>query len=210
MIYWPVVIRADGGWLWPGGLPLSRVPPEPVLYEPPISRRAANRPGTGYPGPAALVRRLSRSHDAEQATNLVGAGRADALLADDVERHEVLYAQLDRAEARTGYAALVAAAFCEAVERRFPRDHQHGDVITFVASVRTRSDRLATEIAPRTAERIIRAVSGDGSIADLSDATVAGTQIVLLAALIADEQLDDAGLDAFLGSARKLADQLMG
>jgi hypothetical protein len=35
------------------------------------------------------------------------------------------------------------------------------------------------------------------------------SQIVLLAALIADEQLDDAGLDTFLGSARKLADQLM-
>jgi hypothetical protein len=35
------------------------------------------------------------------------------------------------------------------------------------------------------------------------------TQIVLLAALVADEHLDDAGLDAFLASSRELADQLM-
>jgi hypothetical protein len=82
-------------------------------------------------------------------------------------------------------------------------------VITFVGDVRSRSERLARELDPQVAERIIRAVLGEGSISDLSDATVAGTQIVLLAALIADEQLDDAGLDTFLGSARKLADQLM-
>ena len=132
-----------------------------------------------------------------------------ALLTDDVERHKVLYSQLDRAEARTGYTALVAGAFCEAVERRFPQGHQPADVITFVGDVRSRSERLARELDPQVAERIIRAVLGEGSISDLSDATVAGTQIVLLAALIADEQLDDAGLDTFLGSARKLADQLM-
>jgi hypothetical protein len=41
----------------------------------------------------------------------------------------------------------------------------------------------------------------------LNDETVIGTQIVMLSALIADEQLDDAGLDAFMAAARKLADQ---
>ncbi len=51
---------------------------------------------------------------------------------------------------------------------------------------------------------------GDGSIGDLSDAAVAGAQIVLLGALVADEHFDDAGLEAFLASSRKLADQLMG
>lgn len=33
---------------------------------------------------------------------------------------------------------------------------------------------------------------------------------ILLAGLIADEQLDDAGLDAFLSEARKLADKWLG
>ena len=36
-----------------------------------------------------------------------------ALLTNDVERHKVLYSQLDRAEARTGYTALVAGAFSD-------------------------------------------------------------------------------------------------
>jgi hypothetical protein len=36
------------------------------------------------------------------------------------------------------------------------------------------------------------------------------TQLLLLAGLIGDEQLDDAGLENFLGQARKLADQMIG
>ena len=38
---------------------------------------------------------------------------------------------------------------------------------------------------------------------------VTRAKLVLLAGLIADAQLDDAGLDEFLDAARKLADQLM-
>jgi hypothetical protein len=34
--------------------------------------------------------------------------------------------------------------------------------------------------------------------------------MLLLAALVADEDFDDAGLDAFLGEVRKLADQWIG
>ena len=86
----------------------------------------------------------------------------------------------------------------------------HRCLAGFVADVRSRSDRLASDIDPLIAERVIRAVFGSGSIGDLSDAAVAGAQIVLLGALAADEHFDDAGLDAFLASSRKLADQLMG
>lgn len=130
-----------------------------------------------------------------------------ALLVDDIDGHRALYAQLGAD--KTGYTALVTGAFCEAVERRFAEHHETADVIQFVSDVRSRSDRLAREIDPAVAERVIGAVFGAGSIADLSDADVAGTQIIVLAALAAEEHLDDAGLDAFLASSRTLADQLM-
>ena|SRR5215831_6533763 len=131
-----------------------------------------------------------------------------ALLKDDIEQHKLLYAQLDRSAGKTGYMALVAGAFCEAVERRFSKDDR-AEVIRFVGDVRARSERLAREIDAQAAERIVRAVFGDGSIADLDGGTIAGTELLLLGAIVADEQLDDARLDAFLASARKLADQLM-
>jgi hypothetical protein len=133
-----------------------------------------------------------------------------ALLSDDVDRYEMLFGQLDRAQARSGYTALVTGAFCEAAERRFGRDLKPADVIAFVSQVRARSERVARELDPDVAERVIRAVYGDGSLRDLSDSAVTGAQLVLLGGLIADEQLDDAELDAFLAAARKLADQLMG
>jgi hypothetical protein len=131
------------------------------------------------------------------------------LLTGDIEKYNRLFAQLDRAAALKGYTALIAAAFCEAVERRFPKDFEQSDVVAFVADVRSRSDRLANALDPRTAERIIRVVFGDGSVRDVDDATTVRTQIVLLTALIADEELDDNGLDAFMDRARKLADQMI-
>jgi len=133
-----------------------------------------------------------------------------ALLANDPERHDRLFAQLDRGAAMDGYTALVTGAFCEAVDRRFSEDAPAADVIDFVADVRSRSERLTREVDPVVAERVIRVVLSEGSLADLSPEVVVGAQIVLLTALIADEHLDDAGLDAFLAKARKLGDELMG
>jgi hypothetical protein len=133
-----------------------------------------------------------------------------AMLSNDVELHRRLFAQLDRAEAKDGYTALVAGAFCEAVEQRFTGDNPAADVIGFVGDVRSRSERLAAEVDPVIAERIIRAVLGDGSVEDVSDTALVGTEVLLLVGLIADEQLDDVGLEAFLGRARKLADAFMG
>jgi len=130
-----------------------------------------------------------------------------AQLAGNLEEHKRLFAQLDPIAARTGYRALVTAAFCKAVEQRFATDSSADDVIEFVGDVRYRTDRTADEIDPRTAERLILAVYTDEPIGDLDPKASFGTQILLLAALTADAQLDDAGLDEFLADARKLADQ---
>jgi hypothetical protein len=133
-----------------------------------------------------------------------------ALLSDDMDRYKLLSGQLDRAQARSGYTALITGAFCEAVERRFGENVQAAEVITFVGQVRASSERVARDLDPDIAERVIRVVYGDGSVRDLDDAVVIGAQILLLGGLIADEQLDEAELDAFLAAARKLADQIMG
>lgn len=132
-----------------------------------------------------------------------------AYLEGDFESHKRLHGQLDPVAARTGYTALIAAAFFEAVDRRFAKNGADADVVEFVGSVRSRSERLANELDPGIAERLIRHSLGEGSISDVDDDTVVRTQIVLLAGLIADEQLDNAGLDEFMATARMLGDRLM-
>jgi hypothetical protein len=133
-----------------------------------------------------------------------------ALLADDQDLYKALYAQLDRNRDSAGYIAMVTAAFAEAAERRFGENYQPAEVIEFVADARARSERAAQALDPRIAERVIEVALGQGSVADVSKTAIASTQLLLLAALVADEHLNDAGLDAFLANSRKLADQIMG
>lgn len=129
-----------------------------------------------------------------------------AYLADDLDQHRQLYARLDRQAARSGYAGLLAAAFFEAVNRRFAQDGTAADIIEFVADVRSRSQALGEAIDPRTAERLIRAALTDEDLDDLDDNAKGSLYVVLLAGLIGDEQLSQDGLDEFLAEARKLAD----
>jgi hypothetical protein len=130
-----------------------------------------------------------------------------AFLARDFEQYEGLYERLDREAAKTGYTALIAAAFVEAVERRFTVNSENAEVVEFVGATRARFDEDGDQIDPSAAERMIRAVYTDEEIDDLDTDTVVGTQVILLAALIADEGFEDAELDEFLTKARKLADQ---
>ena len=128
-------------------------------------------------------------------------------LSGDFSDYEQRRSRIDQSPNRVGYRALVSAAFCEAVERRFAAQDPPERVIEFVADVRAQFDRDGNQIDPRAAERMIRAVYTDERIDDLDSATKGRTQIILLAALINSEQLDSAGLDAFLADAAKLADQ---
>lgn len=130
-----------------------------------------------------------------------------SFLSRDFSDYEQRRSQIDQSPDRAGYAALVAAAFCEAVDRRFSKQDPPERVIEFVADVRAQFDRDGTQIDPRTAERMIRAVYTDEQIDDLDSATKGRTQTFLLAALIYSEHLEKAGLDAFLADASKLASQ---
>jgi hypothetical protein len=128
-------------------------------------------------------------------------------LAGQADEHKRLLRQLDWSTEGVPYAALVDAAFFKAVDRRFRQGTTTADIVEYVGDVRSRFDEAAQAIDPQTGERVILKVLGHGSAADLDPKTAFRARHFLLAALIADEQLDDAGLDEFLGEARKLADQ---
>ncbi|HEY0541924.1 MAG TPA: hypothetical protein VGD53_26390 [Actinoallomurus sp.] len=108
------------------------------------------------------------------------------------------------------YGVLIYAAFVTAVRRRFSPTWTVPEVIGFVASVRARLLGDEIEIDPRAAELLMRRALGDSVTGDLDDETKARAQILVLAELIADEQLNASGLDQFMGQARALADQLVG
>jgi hypothetical protein len=129
-----------------------------------------------------------------------------AQLARQYQEHLRLFNLLDKDAQNTGYRALVSAAFVTAVERRFARDVSPGEVIEFVGSVRSTSPHVADQVDPVIAERVIMGVFNDDSLDDVEVRKSFETQLIPMAAIIGDEQLDDAGLDAFLAKARKLAD----
>lgn len=124
-----------------------------------------------------------------------------ALLARDFDLYKRLRADLDRDAARIGYTALIAAAFFRAAERRFGDNATNADVVGFVSEARARFDRDGGLLDPRAGERIVWAALGKESVSDLDDKTMGTAQILLLRALIADEQLDNAGLDDFMAEA---------
>lgn len=101
----------------------------------------------------------------------------------------------------------MSAAFVIAAQRRFAPNVSTDELIEFVADVRSRSPEVADKVDPTAAERVLMAVFTGQPIDDIAPRTSWGTQLVLMAAIIGDEHLDDEGLDAFLAEARKLADQ---
>lgn len=132
-----------------------------------------------------------------------------AMLAGQRAEHEQLFAQFDRQADSLAYAALLNAAFFEAVDHRFGKDVKASDVVEFVADVRSRSDHAASAVDPRVAERLVRKVVSGESTDDIEAGPSIRAKLYLLAALVADEDLDGAGLDLFMAKARKLADYLL-
>jgi hypothetical protein len=129
-----------------------------------------------------------------------------AQLAGKFDEHMRLLNNLDPAAARSGYRALVSAAFFLAAEQRFPEGTPAAEIIDYVADVRSRTDRTAA-IDPVAAERVLLAISTDEEIDDIDGRTKFQTQLVLLAALTADAQLGAGELDEFMLRARRLADR---
>lgn len=132
-----------------------------------------------------------------------------AYLAGDFDEYERLNERLDPDVDGIGYGALIAGGLFAAIDRRFAKGGSREDVIKYVADVRSRSDRLSEQVDPRIAERLIMHSLGHGAIDDLDDKVVAHTQLILLTALVGDEELDDPGLDKFMATARALGNRLL-
>lgn len=132
-----------------------------------------------------------------------------AQLAGKVDEHQQRLAQLGKAEAATGYAALIAASFSLAAYQRFAKKGDAENVMRFVADVRSRTDDTAA-IDPRVAERLILATFTDQEIDDIDLRVRYETQIVLLAAIISDSHLDNTQLDQFIAKARGIANEWIG
>lgn len=128
--------------------------------------------------------------------------------ADVAEEWVSLHDQLRQDGGLDDYGTLVTAAFVTAVRRKFSPTWTLAAVIRFVASARATISEKPDLIEPRAAENLIRRALGD-TVTDTADLeTKTRAQLLLLVALIQDEQLDDIGLDAFLVDARTLADQI--
>jgi hypothetical protein len=132
-----------------------------------------------------------------------------AQLAGDHEEHKRLLAQFDEKSDGKPYVTLTNAAFFEAADRRFSSGATANDIIQFVADVRSRSEMVRESLDPRVAERVLLAVVTDADISDLDPREVRRSQTVLLNAIVRDEGLDSTDLDAFLATARGLADRLL-
>jgi len=135
-----------------------------------------------------------------------------AQLKGNLAEHRQLLSELDPDEANVGYAALIAAAFIEAAERRFIKDGRAADeseVIDFVARVRETDDEMPGIINPELAESMILHLLEKGTTIEADESTKLGHQIVLLAFMIGEEQLNESELEEFLSSARSLADALL-
>ena len=130
-----------------------------------------------------------------------------AQLAGRFEEHKRLLDGLDPVAARTGYNALVTAAFALAADRRFPDGTTEADVITWVGDIRSRTEGAAAAINPRLAERLILAFLAVEEPADIDPRTKFQTRLLLLAGLIAEADPDPDSLSIFMARARRLADK---
>jgi hypothetical protein len=128
-----------------------------------------------------------------------------AQLAGRADEHKALLMQLDWRTEGIAYAALLDAAFFEAVTRRFGGGVTEGEISAYLADVQSRADEA---VAPDVAGQLIRKVLGDASEEDEPDPRVAiAVKQFLLVDLTAAARLDDSGLEGFIAEARTLADR---
>jgi hypothetical protein len=133
-----------------------------------------------------------------------------ALMGRDAETYRRLRAELDRKADRLGFLTVLCCCFIEAVERRFDRGGSlagAAEIIEFVADVRTRTPEAADALDARTAERVIWYALDDSGLDDMDSKAFVRTQILLLAALAADADLDDAAVEEFMATVRPMADR---
>jgi hypothetical protein len=129
-----------------------------------------------------------------------------AALTLDTPQAQELRTHLTQSGDLYGFGELVYAAFLLAVRRRFAPAWTHADVVRYVGNVRAHGP-ADDDIDPLAAEALILRALGTDQRPGADEEVMAAAQAVLLVTVIADLQLDAAGLDRFLTQARGLADQ---
>lgn len=132
-----------------------------------------------------------------------------AQLSGNGAEHRRLLRQFNGRDDKVYYSALVHAAFLEAVARRFAKATTTPQVIEYVADVRSRFDEVANAVDPRVGEQLILEVLGKGATDGVDTRTSSAAIQFLLTALVADERLDNAELDAFIAKAKETAETLL-
>lgn len=130
------------------------------------------------------------------------AGALRAYLVGDAAEGERLTRQLIQTEAVDGLGEFVTTAFVTATRRRFSPTWTRGEVIQFIGRVRALLSEKLDLLDPRIAEGQVRRALGDDVLDEADHEVAPGTRIILLAAIIADLDLDEPGLDEFLDEAR--------
>jgi hypothetical protein len=130
-----------------------------------------------------------------------------AYLTEDEEKYNRLIARLEKTGGLAGFSALFGSAFFDAVNRRFSPTWTVAEVIRFVATVRAYHIEDPSQLDPCDAEQLIRTALGDGSLDDLDD-DIRSAQIILLPALIHEEQRNRVALEDILAQARQRANSL--
>jgi hypothetical protein len=129
-----------------------------------------------------------------------------ALLVENFAEYEHLANHFERTNAWSGFNYLIAAAFYEAVYRKFGKGCTIPEIIRFVADERARIEDPEADFDARVAERLILAALGNDSVEGIDERMKGHAQVSLLLAMVTGVGLDDADLDEFLRAARKVAD----
>jgi hypothetical protein len=120
-----------------------------------------------------------------------------ALLTDDMDTFRRLNARLQGDEIHA-FATLFTAAFYQAANDKFGKDHNVADIIEFVAEAR--AQYVGSEIvSAEDAELVIREVLGEDGLTDHLSTQVRGqAQTAMLVAIVRGSGLSAAEIDALL------------
>lgn len=123
-----------------------------------------------------------------------------AYLNGDEDTTTQLWGQLTNA---TGLAAMTDTAFAIVARRKFVPAWSTQQVVRYVSKLRAALSDRPDVIDPRAAENAIKRALSDQAPLTVPDASIVKAQLILLAALVADLDLDPAGVDRLLEQARE-------
>lgn len=122
----------------------------------------------------------------------------------DYEENDRIEAALNE-EGWDGFPRFLAALFFLAVDQRFGRETEPGEIIKFVADLRADPANSETRIDPEAAETIIRSILDPEVDYDIPMGMIGTIQAVTVLAVLAEEDPTGEELDAFLAEAVQMA-----